>query len=176
LVAAVACAHAKPPLPQAAVREHAPAKPEIVASIAPSAPPAAAGPEPAAADPDKAARDELVAALDRLRETQVFFGFDETRLTGDGMARLADMGAVLWRNRNLRVRIDGHCDERGTAQYNLVLGQERADVARRYLLRLGVGADQVVTVSYGEERPKSPGHDEAAWQVNRRDDVVVSGR
>src|SRR2546422_301333 len=74
------------------------------------------------------------------------------------------------------IRIEGNCDERGSREYNLALGQRRADAAKKYLTDLGLAADRITTISYGKERPRAPGHDEEAWKENRRDDLVPSSQ
>jgi peptidoglycan-associated lipoprotein len=75
-------------------------------------------------------------------------------------------------NGDASVLIQGHCDERGTVEYNLALGEKRAKAARDYLVDLGISADRIRTISYGEERPANPGHDESAWSQNRRAEFV----
>jgi peptidoglycan-associated lipoprotein len=72
----------------------------------------------------------------------------------------------------LHVRIEGNCDERGTAQYNVALGYRRADSAKKYLLQMGASENQITTISFGKERPRAKGHDEESWRQNRRDDFV----
>ena len=83
---------------------------------------------------------------------------------------------VLKKYTTWQVTIEGHCDERGTAEYNLALGERRATAARTYLLSLGVSADRIKIVSYGKEFPFDPGHDEAAWSKNRRAHFVVTAK
>ena len=83
---------------------------------------------------------------------------------------------VLKRYATWVVTIEGHCDERGTAEYNLALGERRAVAARSYLVSLGIGADRLKTVSYGKEFPFDPGHDEAAWAKNRRAHFVITSK
>ncbi len=112
-------------------------------------------------------QQDLNAALARLSEVDVFFGFNEDTLTADAKAKLSSVGDVLTKYPALKIKIDGNADERGTEEYNLVLAQKRADAAKRYLVGLGVTAEQVTTVSYGKERPRDPGHNEKAWQENR---------
>jgi peptidoglycan-associated lipoprotein len=75
---------------------------------------------------------------------------------------------------DLHVRIEGNCDERGTGEYNLALGQRRAEAAKKYLLNLGLAGSRITAISNGKEKPRNPGHDEAAWQENRRDDLLPS--
>jgi peptidoglycan-associated lipoprotein len=71
------------------------------------------------------------------------------------------------------VQIQGHCDERGTVEYNLALGEKRASAAKDYLVGMGINPDRLSTISYGEERPANPGHNEAAWAQNRRDEFKI---
>jgi len=104
-----------------------------------------------------------------------FFTYDESTLDADAQAALS--ASANWlksaQGANYRLLIQGHCDERGTEQYNLALGDRRANVAKDYLATLGVDASRVQTVSYGEERPFEEGHDESAWAQNRRAHLVL---
>jgi peptidoglycan-associated lipoprotein len=84
--------------------------------------------------------------------------------------------AFLNANGSVRVQVEGHCDERGTNAYNMVLGERRATAAKQYVTTAGVSAGRVSTISYGEERPLDPGHNEAAWAKNRRAHFVVTGQ
>jgi peptidoglycan-associated lipoprotein len=102
----------------------------------------------------------------------VYFDFDKYNLKSDAKARLAVNARVLESNPEVTILIEGHCDERGTEEYNLALGERRAKSARDYLIDLGVAASRIRTISYGEERPADPGHNEAAWDKNRRADFV----
>jgi peptidoglycan-associated lipoprotein len=102
-----------------------------------------------------------------------FFGYDEAALSADAQAALTDSANWLKRNPTYNLLIEGHCDERGTEQYNLALGDRRANTAKQFLMTLGVDAARIRTVSYGEERPFDPGHDESAWAKNRRDHLVL---
>jgi peptidoglycan-associated lipoprotein len=79
----------------------------------------------------------------------------------------------LQQHPGLRLRIEGNCDESGTNEYNLVLGEKRAANAKKYLINLGIAANRISTTSYGEERPLLYGHDELSWAQNRRDDFVI---
>jgi peptidoglycan-associated lipoprotein len=98
----------------------------------------------------------------------VYFDFDRFDLTNEARQLLDANAEFLLANPQIRVQIEGHCDERGTTEYNLHLGQRRADAVREYLVKKGVAADRLETISYGEERPIDPGHTEAAWAKNRR--------
>ena len=105
-----------------------------------------------------------------------FFGYDESTLSADAQSALTTTAAWLKNNPRYTLLIEGHCDERGTEQYNLALGDRRANIAKEYLATLGVDAGRIRTVSYGEERPFDPGHDESAYQKNRRAHLVLVGR
>jgi peptidoglycan-associated lipoprotein len=103
----------------------------------------------------------------------VYFAYDSAEF--DEAARSAMSANADWMKANAKwkIRVEGNCDERGTIKYNLALGQRRGDSVREYLTSLGIPADRVRIVSYGEEKPASPGHDEAAWKLNRRADFWV---
>ena len=98
----------------------------------------------------------------------VYFAYDKAVLPPESLALLELHANFLRNNPDRRVLIDGNTDERGTREYNLALGERRADSVRTFLVSVGVRRSQVDTVSYGEERPADPGHDEAAWAKNRR--------
>jgi peptidoglycan-associated lipoprotein len=106
----------------------------------------------------------------------VFFGLDVSEIDGDGQRLLETNAEILKRYPTWQISIEGHCDERGTAEYNLALGERRALAARNYLVSLGVSADRVKTVSYGKEFPFDPGHTESAWAKNRRAHFVVTAK
>jgi peptidoglycan-associated lipoprotein len=102
-----------------------------------------------------------------------YFGYDEAALSADAQAALTDSANWLKRNSQYNLLIEGHCDERGTEQYNLALGDRRANQVKQFLMTLGVDGGRIRTVSYGEERPFDPGHDESAWAKNRRAHLVL---
>ncbi|HEU4520399.1 MAG TPA: peptidoglycan-associated lipoprotein Pal [Thermoanaerobaculia bacterium] len=104
-----------------------------------------------------------------------FFGYDESALTADGQAALTSSANWLRTNPQYTVLIEGHTDERGTEQYNLALGDRRANTAREYLMALGIDGSRMRTVSYGEERPFAEGSNESAWSQNRRAHLVIVG-
>jgi peptidoglycan-associated lipoprotein len=104
----------------------------------------------------------------------VHFDFDRADLTAEDQATLDRKMQVLAAHPRVTLRIAGNCDERGSEEYNLALGERRAAAAKRYLEAHGVAGDRIAIVSYGKERPLDPGHDEAAWARNRRDDFVVT--
>lgn len=99
--------------------------------------------------------------------TDVFFAFDRYDLTMESRDRLA-ANAKLLKSWKSNIVIEGHCDERGTNEYNLGLGERRANAVKSYLISLGVDASKIKTISYGEERPFARGHNEDAWKLNRR--------
>jgi len=104
----------------------------------------------------------------------VHFAFDSSFLDAEAERILAQKAAWLQDNADASVQIEGHCDERGTSAYNLALGERRANAVQQYLTVLGIGADRLSTISYGEEQPLDPGHDEAAWSRNRRAHFVIN--
>ena len=168
--ALLACPHTppKPEEPVAAAQE--PAKVEQ-----PDAGPAQA--QPTAADEFRAqGQAELDKALEGLRNVSVFFDFDAATLTKDAQDNLTTVANILTKHPELKVRIEGNADERGSEQYNLALGQRRAEAAKKYLDNLGVKAAQITAISFGSEKPKASGHDEESWKQNRRDDVSAQGK
>jgi peptidoglycan-associated lipoprotein len=103
----------------------------------------------------------------------VFFDFDKSNIRPDGKQSLDANIQWLKANSAVRIRVEGHCDERGTNEYNLALGERRARATRDYLVAGGIDAKRISTVSYGEERPFVQGHDESAWKWNRRGHFVI---
>jgi len=104
----------------------------------------------------------------------IHFDYDQAALTDEARAILEKHALWLQNHREAKVLVEGHCDERGTVEYNLALGNQRAQVTRDYLASLGVAADRLRTTSYGKERPLDPGQNEAAWAKNRRAHFAVS--
>ena len=104
---------------------------------------------------------------------RVFFGYDSAELDEDAQELLQDQ--VAWiKQHDVSVTIEGHCDERGTREYNLALGEKRAQAVKNYLISLGVAATRVSTISYGKERPAVVGSNEGAWSQNRRSVTLVN--
>ena len=106
----------------------------------------------------------------------VFFFLDSFDVAGDAQKALTANAEILKKYPSWVITIEGHCDERGTAEYNLALGEKRALAAKTYLVSLGIPADRLRTVSYGKEFPFDPGHDEDAWSKNRRAHFVVTSK
>jgi peptidoglycan-associated lipoprotein len=103
----------------------------------------------------------------------IHFDFDKYDIRSGDAEILKENAALLMKHPTLKIQIEGHCDERGTSEYNLALGERRANSAKKYLISLGMRADQISTISYGEEKPLDPGHNEEAWGKNRRAHTVI---
>ncbi len=101
---------------------------------------------------------------------KIYFAFNSSDLTPQGREILTRKAEIIREKPSLKVIIEGNCDERGTHEYNLALGERRAQSAYTYLVNLGINPSQLETISYGKERPADPGHGEAAWALNRRDE------
>ncbi len=110
----------------------------------------------------------MMAARQAFTSDDIYFEFDSSALLPMAQETLSQKADFLMKNPGQGVVVEGHCDERGTAAYNLALGERRADAAKAFLVNLGVDAATVSTISYGEERPVDMGHDEEAWAKNRR--------
>jgi len=148
----VACSHAQP----------APTPPAQAVAAPPPPPPAPApAPEPVVVRPPP-----------DVAPASVYFDYDTAELSPESRAVLQDFFDQARARPDRSVRIEGNCDERGTREYNLALGQRRADAARKYLENLGLDTARITTVSNGKERPRAAGSDEAAWKENRRDDLI----
>jgi peptidoglycan-associated lipoprotein len=146
----------------------------------------------AQAEADRLAREEAerlarqreadsLAALSRSAEevrnmlaSMIHFDLDKSNIRSDDMGALDQKVAILQANPDLRIRIGGHCDERGSDEYNLALGNRRAQAAKQYLVSHGIDASRIETQSWGEERPLVDGHDESAWSQNRRAEFEVT--
>ncbi len=106
----------------------------------------------------------------------IHFDFDKYDIRPQDAEILKQNAEVLKRFPMVKIQIEGHCDERGTEEYNLALGERRANSAKRYLISLGISADRITTISYGEERPLDPAHNEEAWAKNRRAEFVITAK
>ena len=102
-----------------------------------------------------------------------YFDFDKADLRADSQAAL-DRSVALLKNGSQRIRLEGSTDERGTREYNMALGERRANSVANYLVVNGVSRDRIETISYGEEKPAAPGHDEGAWSQNRRVELILN--
>ena len=106
----------------------------------------------------------------------VYFDFDKSNIREDQKDRIAKNTEFLKDNTSVTIRIEGNCDERGTNEYNMALGERRATAGKKYLVNSGVAAARIGTISFGEEKPLNYGHDELSWSQNRRDDFVILSR
>jgi peptidoglycan-associated lipoprotein len=116
------------------------------------------------------AEKELAGQIEAFDAEKIYFDFDQADLKPEARAVLEKKAEWLRAHPSYSLWIDGNCDERGTEEYNLALGERRAHAAKKYLMDLGIAGDRIRTISYGEEKPVDPGHDEEAWAKNRRDD------
>ena len=159
-------------------------KPSQAPSAAPSssawADPLAKSNEPTeiTVSPDASGPDGASVSVDDMNRRgylkDVFFDLDRSEVRGDQREVLDQNAGWLRRHPEVRIVIEGHCDERGTAQYNMALGEKRAQTVVDYLVALGIQTSRVQVMSYGKERPFSHGHDDRAWSQNRRAHFVVS--
>jgi peptidoglycan-associated lipoprotein len=176
LVGAAACHDTPPPV---ARPTPPPPPPPTTAGTRPPEPSPPA-PEPVM-PPEPIASDSVASrSLDDLNRASplqpAYFDYDSSDLTDAARTALNGDAAVLKRYPTWVVTIEGHCDERGTKEYNLALGERRAVNARTYLISLGLDANRLRTVSYGSEFPFDPGHDESAWSKNRRAHFVITAK
>ena len=103
----------------------------------------------------------------------IYFDFDKYDIRPGDAEILKANAALLMRQPTVKIQIEGHCDERGTTEYNLALGEGRANSAKKYLISLGMSPDRISTISYGKEKPLDPGHHEEAWAKNRRGHCII---
>jgi peptidoglycan-associated lipoprotein len=174
VIGAAACHKSAPPV----TRPVPPPPPPPATVSRPPDPPAPARepipPEPLASD---AVASRSLDDLNRDSPLQpVFFEYDSDELNDAGRASLQTNATVLKKYTTWTVTIEGHCDERGTAEYNLALGERRAVAARAYLISLGIDPNRLRTVSYGSEFPFDPAHQESAWSRNRRAHFVITAK
>jgi len=160
-----------------------PPPPEMpTTAVAPPAPPAPPGAPNAAATPRTLSEDELFAqkTLAQLNNERplgdVYFDLDNAAIKDEGKAALSANATWLKRWPSTRINIEGHCDERGTAEYNLALGERRANAVKAHLVELGVPGDRIVIVSKGKEAPFCTEKGEACWQQNRRGHFIVTAK
>lgn len=137
-----------------------------VMEAAPVAAPEAPAPVVEAAPP--VAASATLTTITGAQLQTVYFDYDSYNLSPAAQQTLAADAALLLQEPTLKVTIEGHCDERGSDEYNLALGAQRATSVKSQLVTLGVGAERLTTISYGEERPAVVGNDDAAWSKNRR--------
>jgi peptidoglycan-associated lipoprotein len=117
-----------------------------------------------------------VASITRQGVADIHFAFDRYDLTEESKGTLGTLATFLNQTPDATMTIEGHADERGTTEYNLALGEKRAQAVKDYLVSLGVSSGRLTSVSYGEERPLDPGHNELAWSLNRRAHFLLRAR
>jgi len=116
---------------------------------------------------------EMARKVQEFQNEKIYFDFDKSNLKPEAQSVLKKKAAFLRENPAYYVLIEGNCDNRGTEEYNLALGERRAMAARDYLVTLGISGDRLKTISYGELRPADPANNEAAWALNRRDEFKL---
>jgi peptidoglycan-associated lipoprotein len=176
-IAAGACGGKKKP----PIARPIPPPPSGSTTVTPPPEPPTPSAEPTSVPPEPVAEDSIAAgSIDDINRNSplkpVFFGLDAADVDAEGQRILQTNADILRRYQTWQISVEGHCDERGTAEYNLALGERRAVAARNYLVSLGIPADRVKTVSYGKEFPFDPGHTEEAWSKNRRAHFVVTAK
>jgi peptidoglycan-associated lipoprotein len=190
IVAAAGCAKKAPlarPAPPASSAPAATPTTSTGTSRAPApAPRPAAPPEPLAEStvvPAEPVREDAISSSESLDDLNrnsplkpIFFDFDSAELSPEAQATLNENAALMKKYPTWTVTIEGHCDERGTAEYNLALGERRAMAAEAYLVSIGISADRMRVVSYGKEFPFEPGHDDSAFFKNRRAHFVITAK
>ena len=132
-------------------------------------------PEPQVTEPQRRDDDAIKPPRDLAFNT-VYFDFDKSAIRSDQRNTINRTAQLLDKYPSVKVLIEGHCDERGSNEYNLALGQRRADATKQYLVDYGISSSRVSTVSHGEERPVAAGHNESAWSKNRRAEFVITAR
>jgi peptidoglycan-associated lipoprotein len=176
-LAAAACAKRQPP----PLAQPAPPSSTPSAATAPDTAPPSTEALPVPPEPLAIADDGISArSLDDLNRDSPFkpayFPLDSAELDDAGRAVVTANAAILRKYPTWMITVEGHCDERGTAEYNLALGERRAVAVKTYLLSLGIAGDRVRTISYGKEFPFDHGHDEKAWASNRRAHFVITSK
>jgi len=141
---------------------------KMAAPVPEPMPTTAVEPAPVVEEPAPAPEPEVMLTLD-----PIYFDFDKSNLRPDAIETLNKDAEALKKSPAMKVRIEGNCDERGTSEYNMALGDRRAVSAMKYLGTLGIGADRMTAISYGKEKPSCTEHNEACWSKNRRDDFNV---
>lgn len=152
-------------------------------NIEQTAPPIQPGGTPSATDltkmqsstdlPDAKGLENMMPDREFFKAQIVYFDFDRSTIKDSEKSKLDFVAKYLKENSETKIQVEGHCDERGTEEYNRALGERRALAAREYLINAGVSGTRIYTISYGEDKPADPGHNEAAWAKNRRCEFVL---
>jgi len=165
MVMACACGQPKP-VEQPVVAPPPPIQPKVE-EVAPAPPPPPVQEEVKEVPPPPPPKIEEISLED------IYFPFDNYSLTDKAKATLDRNASSIKKNPSAKIQIEGNCDERGTVEYNLALGEKRANSAKTYLVKMGIEETQLSTISYGKEKPIDPGHNEEAWAKNRRDHFTI---
>ena len=164
-----------PPAPAAQPAPPAPSQPAARPTERAASQPAQPAPPARSAYPDAATRARIDQLLARIEDA--YFDYDQHTLRPDAVKALsgdsAELRDILKDYPTYKLTIEGHCDERGSAEYNMALGEKRAEAAKGYLVNVGIPGDQLGVVSYGKEKPVCEDHDEGCWQKNRRIHIVA---
>jgi len=160
----------KPPLPAEQIKE-APSGP--VSKAASSNATVSEATIPGEAQPSAGFGETISEGRTSAPMLPIYFDFDRSNIRDDMKTRIENDAKFLLDHPEVKIEIQGNCDERGSNEYNLALGERRAKSAQAYLVNMGVSPDRIRTVSFGEEKPLDPGHNEKAWAKNRRDDFVI---
>ena len=142
--------------------------PQVVTELAPA-------PEPPKME-TPVSMPNLADEMKAFEDKDIHFDFDRFDLKPEDIDILNDKASFLKAHPDLKIRIEGNCDERGTTEYNLALGDRRAKAAQDYLVEQAIAKERISTISYGKERPLDPGHNEEAWAKNRRDHFVITNK
>jgi len=130
-------------------------------------------PAPPAVVPKAPEKKEEIVPRD-LSFNTIYFDFDKSNIKPDQLDATNKNAQLMSKYNTVQIRIEGHCDERGTEEYNMALGQRRSDSIKRYLTDYGISSSRITTVSYGEMRPVDQGHNESAWSKNRRGELITN--
>jgi len=144
-------------------------KPVVKEVIAPPVKPAPPAVVPAPQKVEEAVPSDLAFAT-------IYFDYDKSDIKADQRDALNRNAQLMTKYNTVRIRIEGNCDERGSEEYNMALGQRRADAVSGYLVNYGISSSRITTVSYGEMRPMDAGHTEAAWAKNRRGEIIITAK
>ena len=118
--------------------------------------------------------EKIARAKSQIAEKMIYFDYDKSDIKPEFRPVLSSIAELMKEFSDINISIEGNCDERGTAAYNLALGERRANAAKQYLMDAGISGSRLATKSWGEEKPAMEGHDEAAWSKNRRDEFMVN--
>ncbi|MCE5251201.1 peptidoglycan-associated lipoprotein Pal [bacterium] len=132
-------------------------------------------PKPVVKEPERKPVEQPTRIQESAFQT-VYFDFDKSDIRSDMKGVVTGNAEILNKNNSVKILIEGHCDERGTNEYNMALGQRRADSVKQFFMDYGISSSRLSTISYGEERPAAQGHNETAWSKNRRSEFRITSQ